>query len=118
MILAQRGTSAVRRLPGVVRISLITELPDDEIARYYESAAIQGVEGGKLAGRAYVKPGGSWRAGYKDVVVEFFDGPTTPVGIRGVTDGCTVIGRSGNLASARTNENALREFLSEGVSSW
>lgn len=57
-----------------VRLSLLTKLPDAEIARYYESAAIEGVEGRPLSGTVYVNPSGSWRDGFKGVIVEFFDG--------------------------------------------
>jgi hypothetical protein len=62
----------------LVRMSLLTMLPDAEIARYYESATIKGVEGHEFAGTVYVNPGGSWRKGYKGVIVEFFDGPHDP----------------------------------------
>ncbi|MFF4615918.1 hypothetical protein [Nonomuraea jabiensis] len=62
----------------LVRMSLLTKLPDAEIARYYESAAIEGVEGGALSGTVYVNPSGSWRDGFKGVIVEFFDGYHEP----------------------------------------
>lgn len=58
----------------LVRMSLLTKLPDAEIARYYESAVVEGVEGRELSGTVYVNPSGSWRDGYKGVIVEFFDG--------------------------------------------
>ncbi|MEV1240482.1 hypothetical protein ACIBO2_04415 [Nonomuraea sp. NPDC050022] len=58
----------------LVRMSLLTKQPDAEIARYYESAAVEGVEGRELSGTVYVNPSGSWRDGYKGVIVEFFDG--------------------------------------------
>lgn len=58
----------------LVRMDLFTKLPDAEIARYYRSAAIEGVEGAKLSGTVYVNPSGSRRDGLKDVIVEFFDG--------------------------------------------
>ncbi|MEU4234583.1 hypothetical protein AB0F17_60785 [Nonomuraea sp. NPDC026600] len=58
----------------LVRVALLTKLPDVEIARYYKSAAIEGVEGAQLFGTVYVNPSGSWRDGFKGVIVEFFDG--------------------------------------------
>ncbi|MEV4015166.1 hypothetical protein AB0J35_32165 [Nonomuraea angiospora] len=42
-----------------------TKLLDAEIARYYEAAAIEGVEGRALSGTVYVNPSGSWRNGFK-----------------------------------------------------
>ncbi|RSN06471.1 hypothetical protein DMB42_24595 [Nonomuraea sp. WAC 01424] len=57
-----------------VRLSLLTKLPDAEIARYYESLTVEGVEGRRVAGSVFVNPSGSWRAGYKSVIVEFLDG--------------------------------------------
>ncbi|MGV9378887.1 hypothetical protein ACWDRB_23915 [Nonomuraea sp. NPDC003707] len=62
----------------LVRMSLLTKLPDAEIARYYEFAAIEGVEGRALSGTVYVNPSGSWRGGFKGVIVEFFDGYHEP----------------------------------------
>lgn len=59
----------------LVRMPLLTQLSDAELARYYESAAIEGVEGDKLSGTVYVNPSGSWRAGFKGAIVQFFDGP-------------------------------------------
>jgi hypothetical protein len=58
----------------LVRMSLLTKLPDPEVTRYYESAAIEGVAGRALHGTVHVNPSGSWREGYKAVIVEFFDG--------------------------------------------
>lgn len=58
----------------LVRMSLLTKLPDAEIARFYESAVAEGVEARELSGTVYVNPSGSWRDGYKGVIVEFFDG--------------------------------------------
>ncbi|MFD0661303.1 hypothetical protein [Thermocatellispora tengchongensis] len=58
----------------LVRMSLLTKLPDAEIARYFESTTVEGVEGRDLSGSVYVNPSGSWREGYKGVIVEFFDG--------------------------------------------
>jgi hypothetical protein len=58
----------------LVRMTLPTKLPDAEIARYYESATIEGVEGREFSGTVYVNPSGSWRDGFKGVIVEFFDG--------------------------------------------
>ncbi|UBU11162.1 hypothetical protein [Nonomuraea gerenzanensis] len=37
--------------------------------------ALEGVEGAELSGTVYVNPSGSWRDGYKGVIVRFFDGP-------------------------------------------
>ncbi|GAA0952739.1 hypothetical protein [Nonomuraea longicatena] len=62
----------------LVRMALFTKLPDSEIAHYYRSATIDGVEGRALSGTVYVNPFGSWRSGFKDVIVEFFDGPHEP----------------------------------------
>jgi hypothetical protein len=58
----------------LVRMSLLTKLPGPEIARYYESAAIEGVSGRALHGTVHVDPSGSVRDGYSAVIVEFFDG--------------------------------------------
>ncbi|MEV4383662.1 hypothetical protein [Streptosporangium sp. NPDC049644] len=58
----------------LVRMPLLTKLPEAEIVRYYESAAIEGVAGSELSGAVYINPSGSWRDGFKDVIVEFFDG--------------------------------------------
>lgn len=62
----------------LIRMALLTKLPDAEIARYYESATIEGVEGAKLSGTVYVNPSGSWRDGFKEVIVQFFDGYHEP----------------------------------------
>ncbi|MBB5075286.1 hypothetical protein [Nonomuraea endophytica] len=53
---------------------VLTKLPDAEIARYYESAAVEGVEGRELSGTVYVNPSRSWKDDYKSVIVQFFDG--------------------------------------------
>ncbi|MGP4103474.1 hypothetical protein [Nonomuraea sp. KM90] len=59
----------------LVHLALVTKLSDAEIARYYESVTVEGIEGGELSGTVYVNPSGSWRGdGSKDVIVEFFDG--------------------------------------------
>ncbi|MEV4573707.1 hypothetical protein AB0K16_10620 [Nonomuraea jabiensis] len=42
------------------------------------SAAVEGVEGSPLSGTVYVKPGESWRKGFKGVIVAFFDGGYEP----------------------------------------
>ncbi|MEW1843637.1 hypothetical protein AB0392_37310 [Nonomuraea angiospora] len=81
--LSVQGTVGIQSGNGnhcdyLVRRSLLTKLPDAEIARYYESAAIEGLEGRPLSGTVYVNPSGSWRDGFKGVIVEFFDGPHEP----------------------------------------
>jgi hypothetical protein len=58
----------------LVHLALVTKLPDAEIARHYQSVTVEGVDGGELSGTVYVSPSGSWRAGFKSVIVEFFDG--------------------------------------------
>lgn len=58
----------------LVRMPVLTKLPDAEIARYYESAAVEGVEGRELSGTVYVNPSRSWKDDYKSVIVQFFDG--------------------------------------------
>ncbi|RBQ14032.1 hypothetical protein DP939_42930 [Spongiactinospora rosea] len=58
----------------LVHLALVTKLPDAEIARYYEFVTVEGVDGAKLSGTVYVNPSGSWREGFKGVIVEFFDG--------------------------------------------
>ncbi|HUR03745.1 MAG TPA: hypothetical protein VM347_14470, partial [Nonomuraea sp.] len=62
----------------LLRMSLLTKLPDAEIARYYRSTAIAGVEGAEVSGTVYVNPSGSERNGFKDVIVEFYDGYHDP----------------------------------------
>ncbi|MEO3808471.1 hypothetical protein ABGB17_05655 [Sphaerisporangium sp. B11E5] len=63
----------------LVHLALVTKLPDAEIARYYESVTVEGIEGGKLSGTVYVNPSGSLRGnGFKEVIVEFFDGGHAP----------------------------------------
>ncbi|MFD9941357.1 hypothetical protein ACFWYW_42615 [Nonomuraea sp. NPDC059023] len=59
----------------LVHLALVTKLPDAEIARYFQSVTVEGVEGREISGTVYVNPSGSWRGdGYKGVIVEFFDG--------------------------------------------
>ncbi|MFC4588311.1 hypothetical protein [Sphaerisporangium corydalis] len=75
---AMQGTVGIQAANGdhcdyLVRMPLLTTLPDAEIARYYESAAVEGVAGRKLSGTVYVNPSGSRPDGFKDVIVEFFD---------------------------------------------
>jgi hypothetical protein len=62
----------------LVRMSVLTKLPDAEIARYYESITVKGVEGRDISGTVYVNPSGSYREGYKAVIVQFFDDGNPP----------------------------------------
>ncbi|NRQ36673.1 hypothetical protein HII36_33285 [Nonomuraea sp. NN258] len=62
----------------LVRMSLETRLSESEIVRYYETVKVKGVEGRELDAQVFINPGPSWRSGYKDVIVEFFDGGHEP----------------------------------------
>ncbi|MEV5893889.1 hypothetical protein [Nonomuraea fuscirosea] len=59
----------------LVRLALSTKLSDVEIAGYYRSVTVKGVEGRDLSGTVYANPSASSQGdGSKDVIVAFIDG--------------------------------------------
>ncbi|MFD9940696.1 hypothetical protein ACFWYW_35470 [Nonomuraea sp. NPDC059023] len=53
----------------LVRLSLVTTLPEAAIVKYYESTTIRGVQGGTLPGEVYFAGG----KGPRPVIVEFLE---------------------------------------------